>query len=157
MVARDGVEPPTPAFSATLYSVLNNLSDFRWPPKYLRSRERQENRGWRSWVQKTPHTRNSERSAEELASQAMCGAQPPNSVCIPIAQRAPPIPPTAQWRCPVGCAPGASSSITSGGQSCDPLLSAENELGGAARNHVGRRVCPRSRNDLWHHGGVGHA
>jgi len=35
MVARDGVEPPTPAFSG-----LNNLSDFRWPPKYLKSRER---------------------------------------------------------------------------------------------------------------------
>jgi len=28
MVARDGVEPPTPAFSA-LCCVLNNLSDFR--------------------------------------------------------------------------------------------------------------------------------
>ena len=37
------------------------------------------------------------------------------------------------------------------------LLSAENQLGGAARNHVGRRVCPWSRNDLWHHGGVRHA
>jgi hypothetical protein len=45
MVAREGVEPPTPAFSATLCCVLNNLSDFGWPPKYLRSRERQENRG----------------------------------------------------------------------------------------------------------------
>jgi len=30
----------------------------------------------------------------------------------------------------------------SGCLSCDPLLSAENQLGGAARNHVGRRVCP---------------
>src|SRR6266568_8981835 len=38
-------------FQATLCCSLNNLSDFRWPPKYLRSRERQENRGWRSWVQ----------------------------------------------------------------------------------------------------------
>jgi hypothetical protein len=38
-----------------------------------------------------------------------------------------------------------------------PLLSAENQLGGAARNHVGRGVCPRPRNDLWHHGGVCHA
>src|SRR6266436_1837334 len=47
MVARDGVEPPTPAFSG----VLNNLSDFRWPPKYLRSRERHANRGWKSWVE----------------------------------------------------------------------------------------------------------
>jgi len=44
MVARDGVEPPTPDFS-------DNLSDFRWPPKYLRSRERHANRGWKSWVQ----------------------------------------------------------------------------------------------------------
>src|SRR5438128_12305533 len=51
MVARDGVEPPTPAFSATLCCVLNNLSDFRWPPKYLRSRERHANRGLKSWVQ----------------------------------------------------------------------------------------------------------
>src|SRR5438874_9607609 len=47
MVARDGVEPPTPAFSG----ILNNLSDFRWPPKYLRSRERHANRGLKSWVQ----------------------------------------------------------------------------------------------------------
>ena len=37
-------------FSATLCSVLNNLSDFRWPPKYFRSRERQANRGLESWV-----------------------------------------------------------------------------------------------------------
>jgi hypothetical protein len=37
------------------------------------------------------------------------------------------------------------------------LLSAENQLGRAARNHVGRRVCPRPRDDLWHHGGVRHA
>ena len=43
MVARDGVEPATPAFSATLCCVLNDLSDFRWPPKYLRSRERHGN------------------------------------------------------------------------------------------------------------------
>jgi hypothetical protein len=57
MVARDGVEPPTPAFSATLCCVLNNLSDFRWPPKYLRRRERHENRGWKSWVQKNLHER----------------------------------------------------------------------------------------------------
>jgi hypothetical protein len=46
MVARDGVEPPTPAFS------LNDLRDFRWPPKHLRSRERRVNRGLKSWVQK---------------------------------------------------------------------------------------------------------
>ena len=38
-------------FQATLCCVLNNLSDFRWPPKYLNSRERHENRGWKSWVQ----------------------------------------------------------------------------------------------------------
>src|ERR1700719_3300247 len=35
--------------------------------------------------------------------------------------------------------------------------SAENQLGCAARNHVGRRVCPRPGNDLWHYGGVRHA
>src|SRR6266567_662992 len=51
MVARDGVEPPTPAFSATLCCIFNNLSDFRWPPKSLRSRERHANRGLESWVQ----------------------------------------------------------------------------------------------------------
>src|SRR5216684_615898 len=45
MVARDGVEPPTPAFS-------DNLSDSWWPPKSLRSRERHTNRGLESWVQK---------------------------------------------------------------------------------------------------------
>src|SRR5207237_5681607 len=62
MVARDGVEPPTPAFSATLCSVLNNLSDFRWPPRYLRRRDRHENHGWKSWVQKnSPNPRDSSR------------------------------------------------------------------------------------------------
>jgi hypothetical protein len=30
---------------------LNNFSHFRWLPKYLRSRERHENRGWTSRVQ----------------------------------------------------------------------------------------------------------
>ena len=44
MVARDVVELPTPAFS-------DNLSDSRWPPKSLRSRERHANRGLESWVQ----------------------------------------------------------------------------------------------------------
>ena len=38
-----------------------------------------------------------------------------------------------------------------------PLLSAENQPGGAARDHVGRRACPRPRNDLWHHGSVRYA
>jgi hypothetical protein len=28
-----------------------DLSDFRWPPRCLRSHERHENRGWKSWVQ----------------------------------------------------------------------------------------------------------
>jgi hypothetical protein len=45
------VPPAASLFSATLCSVLNNLSDFRWPPKYLRSRQRHANRGWKSWVQ----------------------------------------------------------------------------------------------------------
>jgi len=35
----------------TLCCILNNLSDFRWPSKYLRSRERHANRGWKSCVQ----------------------------------------------------------------------------------------------------------
>ena len=48
MVARDGVEPPTPAFSGCS---LEDLRDFRRPPKYLRRRERHVNRGWKSWVQ----------------------------------------------------------------------------------------------------------
>ena len=38
-------------FRSTLCCILNNLSDFRWPPKYLRSRERHANRGWKSCVQ----------------------------------------------------------------------------------------------------------
>ena len=39
-------------------------------------------------------------------------------------------------------------------RSYDPLLSAENQLGGAPPDHVRRRVCPRPRNDLRHHGGI---
>jgi len=39
-------------FRSTLCCSLNNLSDFRWPPKYLRSRERHANRGLKAWVQK---------------------------------------------------------------------------------------------------------
>ena len=35
--------------------------------------------------------------------------------------------------------------------------SAEDQPGGAARNHVRRRVCPQPRDDPWHHGGVRHA
>ena len=45
--AREGVEPRRQPFQGRI----NNLSDFRWPPKYLRSRERHENRRWKSWVQ----------------------------------------------------------------------------------------------------------
>jgi hypothetical protein len=37
------------------------------------------------------------------------------------------------------------------------LLSAENQLSGAACNHVCCRVCSWAANDLWHHGGVRHA
>ena len=37
-------------FSATLCCVLNNLSNFRWPPKSLKRRERHPNRGLKSWV-----------------------------------------------------------------------------------------------------------
>jgi hypothetical protein len=38
-----------------------------------------------------------------------------------------------------------------------PRLLAENQFGGAARDHVSRRVCPRPRDDPRHHGGVCHA
>jgi len=38
-------------FRATLRCTLNNLTDSRWPPKSLRSRERHANRGLESWVQ----------------------------------------------------------------------------------------------------------
>src|SRR5438128_6088657 len=74
MVARDGVEPPTPAFSATLCCVLNNLSDFRWPPKYLRSRERHANRGLKSWVQKQAQKAPQPRHARARNSQCRCNA-----------------------------------------------------------------------------------
>jgi len=33
------------------------------------------------------------------------------------------------------------------------MFLAENQLGGAAGNHVGRRVCAQPHNDMWHHGG----
>jgi len=36
-------------------------------------------------------------------------------------------------------------------------VSPEYQLGGAARDHVGRRARPRPRNDPWHHRGVNHA
>src|SRR5215472_8979849 len=77
------------------------------------------------------------------------------NACIPTARRVG-ANSTAQGHYQVGCVPAASSSITSVDQACDALLSAENELGGETRNHIGERVCPRSGNDSWHHGGVGH-
>ena len=46
MVARDGAEPPPPAFSELRYAVANDLTDSGWPPKSLRSRARQTNRGF---------------------------------------------------------------------------------------------------------------
>src|SRR5438132_14274407 len=67
MVARDGVEPPTPAFS-------DNLSDFRWPPKYLRSRERHANRGLKSWVQNR---------RRKLISRGTRAPATPNAVATP--------------------------------------------------------------------------
>src|SRR5205809_3559608 len=51
MVARDELNRRRQPFQTT-YSSLNNLRDFRWPPKFLRSRERHANRGLKSWVQK---------------------------------------------------------------------------------------------------------
>ncbi len=39
----------------------------------------------------------------------------------------------------------------------DPVFLAENQLCGAAPNHVGRCICSRPRDDLWHYGGVRHA
>src|SRR5436190_24090242 len=57
MVARDELNRRRQPFQTT-YSSLNNLRDFRWPPKSLRRRERHANRGLKSWVQehapKTP-------------------------------------------------------------------------------------------------------
>jgi len=44
-------------FRATLRCTLNNLTDSRWPPKSLRSRERHANRGLESWVQNQPRNR----------------------------------------------------------------------------------------------------
>jgi hypothetical protein len=38
-----------------LRCTLNDLRDFRWPPKYLRRRERHANRGLESWAQKLTH------------------------------------------------------------------------------------------------------
>ena len=42
-------------FSTTLCCSLNNLSDSRWPPVSLRSRERHANRGLKSWVHPGKH------------------------------------------------------------------------------------------------------
>jgi hypothetical protein len=39
------LNPDASLFRATLCCVLKDLSDFRWPPKYLRRRERHENLG----------------------------------------------------------------------------------------------------------------
>ena len=39
----------------------------------------------------------------------------------------------------------------------DPLVSAENQLGGASANHVGRRVGARPGNDARHHGSIRHS
>ena len=49
-------------FGESLCCSLNNLRDFRWPPKPTRSRERHENRVWKSWV-----SRHSSRGGFEIA------------------------------------------------------------------------------------------
>src|SRR6266550_7097046 len=46
MVARDGVEPPTPAFSG----IYKNLTGLRWLRKSLKIRERCSVLGLRSWA-----------------------------------------------------------------------------------------------------------
>jgi hypothetical protein len=52
MVARDGVEPLTPAFfSVGLCCSLNDLRDSRWLPKSLKSRERRSDHGLKLRVQ----------------------------------------------------------------------------------------------------------
>ena len=38
-------------FRATLCCTFNDLTDSRWPPNYLKSRERHANRGLETWVQ----------------------------------------------------------------------------------------------------------
>jgi hypothetical protein len=50
--------------------------------------------------------------------------------------------------------PFAKPSTTRHGRSG---VVAENQLSSAARDHVGRRIGPRPRIDLWHHGNVRHA
>ena len=50
MVARDGVEPPTPAFSA-------NITGLRWLPKCFKSRGRQAHLGPGSWAGRTDFVR----------------------------------------------------------------------------------------------------
>src|SRR5258705_2767551 len=66
--------------------------------------------------------------------------------------------PSPARRSPATCGGGyrSSTAVLSTGSwlLCVP---AENQVRGSPRNHVGRRVCPRPRNDLWHHGGVRHA
>ena len=46
MVARDGVEPPTPAFSG----IYNDLTGLRWLRKYFKGRERHAYLGLESWA-----------------------------------------------------------------------------------------------------------
>jgi hypothetical protein len=50
MVARDGVGPPTPAFSVALISIYNNLTGLRWLRKCFKSRGRQSYLGPGSWA-----------------------------------------------------------------------------------------------------------
>jgi hypothetical protein len=49
MVARDGVEPPTPAFSA-LISICNDLTSLRWLRKSFKVRESSASLGLGSWA-----------------------------------------------------------------------------------------------------------
>jgi hypothetical protein len=50
MVARDEVEPPTPAFSA-LISIYNDLTGLRWLRKCFKSRGSQPYLGLESWAE----------------------------------------------------------------------------------------------------------
>jgi len=50
MVARDGVELPTPPFRLALISICNDLTGLRWLRKALQSRERRAHLGLGSWA-----------------------------------------------------------------------------------------------------------
>ena len=126
---------------------------------------------WTSWCGRVALARPAGIRPRPETKNNACGAElppdvdsPTTSGCeLPVQRRAARC--QLPWHlalCPFDCAnkvhgqPGRWSTMYLDCRSCDPLLSAENQLGRAARNHVGRGVCPRPCNDPWHHGGVRH-